>query len=588
MSLSIAAWMSRSDSVSSALVASSKIRMGGSLRRARAIAIRWRSPPESSTPRHHRVVTLRHPRDEVVRVGRPRRGLDVRLRGVRAPVGDVGPDRVVEEDRLLGDDAEQPPQVAHAHVTHVHAVDRDAAPGHVEEAREEIHERALARPAAPHERQHGALGHHERHAAHGRLAVGVRERHLIERHLRAKARERSCVGRIPDLDGRVQELEDALGGHEPRLRRRRELGHVLHRRVELEREPEEAHELGPRHLAAHDQTGPVPEEDHRPRRGEHLRHGRGHGAGQLRAQELPEVVTREPMEALALALLGRRGLHEPDPGERLLDVRAHLSAEVQDAAVATPQHRDERPPDRHRAGDHDERRQGELPGDEQHRRQRDHELERREDELRRLARDQRPQLLDLRGEAAQDLARANPSEEAQVEIDEMIVHLVAQVPIHALLHPRHQVRAREEEDVLQKEHEDDEHDDAADRDEGIAGQVHPAVDGRVEEPLDRAPAGRAGPVPAHEERLDERNQEDVRRGVEERVQGGRRDREREDRPVGAQVPEDARVELHRQTCRAAGGSAVRSRARGAERGTEGTRPTAWVSGSRPERSSPRG
>ncbi len=47
----MASWTSRSDSVSSEEVASSRIRMGGFFRMARAMAIRWRSPPESLVPR---------------------------------------------------------------------------------------------------------------------------------------------------------------------------------------------------------------------------------------------------------------------------------------------------------------------------------------------------------------------------------------------------------------------------------------------------------------------------------------------------------------------------------------------------------
>ncbi len=47
ISRSNAAWMSRSDTVSRADVASSRIRIRGSLRRTRAIAIRCFSPPDS-------------------------------------------------------------------------------------------------------------------------------------------------------------------------------------------------------------------------------------------------------------------------------------------------------------------------------------------------------------------------------------------------------------------------------------------------------------------------------------------------------------------------------------------------------------
>ena len=48
---SIASCTRRSDSVSSALVASSRMRMGGSTSSARAIAMRWRWPPERRAPR---------------------------------------------------------------------------------------------------------------------------------------------------------------------------------------------------------------------------------------------------------------------------------------------------------------------------------------------------------------------------------------------------------------------------------------------------------------------------------------------------------------------------------------------------------
>ena len=51
MRLASACWTSRSDSESSAEVASSRMRMGGSLRMARAMAMRCRCPPDSRLPR---------------------------------------------------------------------------------------------------------------------------------------------------------------------------------------------------------------------------------------------------------------------------------------------------------------------------------------------------------------------------------------------------------------------------------------------------------------------------------------------------------------------------------------------------------
>ena len=65
---------SASDSASSALVASSSSRICALRSMARAIEMRWRWPPDSSTPFSPiRVVALRHGGDEVMRVCGPRR-----------------------------------------------------------------------------------------------------------------------------------------------------------------------------------------------------------------------------------------------------------------------------------------------------------------------------------------------------------------------------------------------------------------------------------------------------------------------------------------------------------------------------------
>ena len=51
MSRSSASWITASLSASTAESASSRTRMGASRRSARAMAMRWRWPPESRTPR---------------------------------------------------------------------------------------------------------------------------------------------------------------------------------------------------------------------------------------------------------------------------------------------------------------------------------------------------------------------------------------------------------------------------------------------------------------------------------------------------------------------------------------------------------
>ncbi len=109
MSQARPSWMRASDSESRLEVASSRIRIRGSARIARAIATRWRWPPERRTPRSP--TTVSYPSAKALgelrrraRCGRPRATSAARRGGPRER--DVLADRAVEEERLLQDDAE--------------------------------------------------------------------------------------------------------------------------------------------------------------------------------------------------------------------------------------------------------------------------------------------------------------------------------------------------------------------------------------------------------------------------------------------------------------------------------------------------
>ena len=81
------------------------------------------------------LVAVRLRRNEVVRVGRPRRRLDLGQGGARCAVGDVGGDGVVEQHRLLRHHANLRPQRRQAHLANVVAVDQNGAAGDVVEPR---------------------------------------------------------------------------------------------------------------------------------------------------------------------------------------------------------------------------------------------------------------------------------------------------------------------------------------------------------------------------------------------------------------------------------------------------------------------
>ena len=120
--------------------------MRGSARIARAIATRWRSPPESLTPRSPTTVSYFSgsfaTKSSQRAISAARRISS--SRGVRAREGDVLQDRAVEEEVVLEDDAELRPVVGETHAGEVLSVHEDRARGRPVEGGDEADQRALA------------------------------------------------------------------------------------------------------------------------------------------------------------------------------------------------------------------------------------------------------------------------------------------------------------------------------------------------------------------------------------------------------------------------------------------------------------
>ena len=89
------------------------------------------------------------------------RGLDLLLRNMGLAVGDVVAHRVVEQHRFLRDDADLRAQRGEGDVAHIVAVDQDASGGHVEEARDQMNQRALAGAAGTDDGENFAALHFE-------------------------------------------------------------------------------------------------------------------------------------------------------------------------------------------------------------------------------------------------------------------------------------------------------------------------------------------------------------------------------------------------------------------------------------------
>ena len=142
MSRAIAAWTRRSDSESSALVASSRSRIGASLRKARASAMRWRSPPERRSPPWP--TARRSPRGGAAMKSCAAAAFAAAtissLARARPAEGDVRPHRVVEQHHVLADDRDLGAQRAPA--------SRRARPGRRSGRRRRSRRRGAARARA--------------------------------------------------------------------------------------------------------------------------------------------------------------------------------------------------------------------------------------------------------------------------------------------------------------------------------------------------------------------------------------------------------------------------------------------------------
>ena len=148
-------------------VDSSSSRIGGAASSARAIARRWRSPPESITPLSPtgRVDAERVALEHLAEVHRAQHALAVVIGCLGRGEPQVVGDRAGEGRGILLDVAELRAQVVAVERADVAAVEQDRAVGRVVEALDERERRALARAGRTDERDARAARHGERHAA---------------------------------------------------------------------------------------------------------------------------------------------------------------------------------------------------------------------------------------------------------------------------------------------------------------------------------------------------------------------------------------------------------------------------------------
>ncbi len=185
-----------------------------------------------------------------MRQGGAGRGLHLLLRDGRLPVGDVVAQGVVEQHRLLGDDADLRAQRGQRGVAHVAAIDEQASGGHIEETRDQMHQRALARAARSHDGHHFSGPHFEIDVAQDfprLVAVRLRRRST---HLKANAlgkrRQRLGARLFPHVVFGVHELENFRRRAQRLLKIVVEQRELAHRIVELEHGDDEGEKCSQR------------------------------------------------------------------------------------------------------------------------------------------------------------------------------------------------------------------------------------------------------------------------------------------------------------------------------------------------------
>ena len=154
----------------------------GSVSSARAMAMRWRCPPESPTPRSpiDRVVALGQRVDELGRLRRLGRGAHLARASRRAGRRRCCRARVPEKSSAS---CSTTPicerRLDERHLAHVVPVDEHRAAGDVVEARDQVDDGALARAGGAEQRHHLARLDGEADAAQDlALGAGVAEAHV--------------------------------------------------------------------------------------------------------------------------------------------------------------------------------------------------------------------------------------------------------------------------------------------------------------------------------------------------------------------------------------------------------------------------
>ena len=299
-------------------------------------------------------------------MGRGGRFPDLRVGRFRPAEGDVVTDRAVEEQGFLQDQADLIAQGLDREASQILTFDQDRPGARVVEARQQAHERALARARGSDDGQLFA-GLDDQVDAREHLAAGVvGERNRLE--LDAPL-EGVCGNRpweIGDLLPLAQDLDHALRSDLGPVEAARAARERAHRGIEVRHVGEEDDDVSGRELAGQDTRRAVPHDEPEASGREEVDEGSG---ARLEALDLESRLQAHPalgLEAVVLLLLLDQSLDDADRGERLLGHRGHepvARARLARGAPNAPAEAQDRQEEQGRDG---QRHQCESPIDPQH------------------------------------------------------------------------------------------------------------------------------------------------------------------------------------------------------------------------------
>ena len=370
--------------------------------------------------------------------------LDLRLRRVRPPVGDVLGDGRAEQERVVVDDADRAAQRRQVDRAHVGAVDQHGALAHVVEPREQLDQRGLAGAGRADERHRRAGLDDEVDVRQGgpRRAL-VAEGDVAQLDPAAALRERRRTRRCDEPRGAVEDLE------QPRAGGRRALGEPEHD-AERPHRPDQQQQVGVEGGEVAERERPV----------DHLAAAEEQDHGQPDArQEADERVVERPqarrdhrlvedplraaLEAPELARLGGERLDDAHARDVLLDVGGQLGDPLLDLLQRGPRAAPVARGDQHDERHGEQRERGQHRVDEEHRDRREQDRQAAlGDEHEAVAEEEAHRLQVDRG-ARHQLPGLLAVEERELERLEVDVEQVAQVELDRQRHPAGDQPARD-------------------------------------------------------------------------------------------------------------------------------------------------